>query len=202
LTTSSYFNDVSGSVPIWPRLNFFCLAEDVLSLGISDNQLSPAWRMLVLGDGSPTRHLQFLTSQAISVDVIDMSMITQDENNLPPEEIEDIANPQILRQVWLKSESGERLAYAASWWSSEKVNQYLENRSIPIWDSLSLMHTELYRDIRSIYCGHSDFLEEQFAHKGPFWGRHYLFWHHQKPITLIYEVFSPVLKKYLGEISI
>jgi hypothetical protein len=30
----------------------------------------------------------------------------------------------------------------------------------------------------------------------------YIFWHDHKPLTLIYEVFSPYLSKYLGEMSI
>ncbi|MFM6197906.1 MAG: chorismate pyruvate-lyase family protein, partial [Dolichospermum sp.] len=30
----------------------------------------------------------------------------------------------------------------------------------------------------------------------------YLFWHHGKPLTLIYEVFSPFLTKYLGPMNL
>ena len=41
-------------------------------------------------------------------------------------------------------------------------------------------------------------LEQAFNESGPFWGRHYLFWHHGQPLTLIYEVFSPYLRNYLG----
>ncbi len=37
--------------------------------------------------------------------------------------------------------------------------------------------------------------------EGAFWLRHYLFWHDHKPLTLIYEVFSPYLRKYLGPMS-
>ena len=36
---------------------------------------------------------------------------------------------------------------------------------------------------------------------GPFWGRQYVFWHGGKPLTVIYEVFSPRLQEYLGPIS-
>lgn len=36
---------------------------------------------------------------------------------------------------------------------------------------------------------------------GPFWGRQYLFWSGQRPLTLIYEVFSPKLQRYLGPIK-
>ena len=37
-----------------------------------------------------------------------------------------------------------------------------------------------------------------FRQPGPFWGRQYIFWHDGRPLTLIYEVFSPVLQQLLG----
>jgi chorismate lyase len=40
--------------------------------------------------------------------------------------------------------------------------------------------------------------EEGFGKPGPYWGRHYLFWKDGKPLTLIYEVFSPTLSMFLG----
>lgn len=36
---------------------------------------------------------------------------------------------------------------------------------------------------------------------GPFWGRQYLFWHGDQPLTLIHEVFSPHIAQYLGQSS-
>jgi chorismate lyase len=62
---------------------------------------------------------------------------------------------------------------------------------------LTIIETELYGDVQGIYCGDSVALESAFEQSGPFSGRHYLFWHHGKPLTLIYEVFSPYLTKYL-----
>ena len=38
----------------------------------------------------------------------------------------------------------------------------------------------------------------EFGEAGPFWGRQYFFWHNDKPLTLIYEVFSPALQRLLG----
>lgn len=38
----------------------------------------------------------------------------------------------------------------------------------------------------------------RFQARGPFWGRQYLFWHADKPLTLIYEVFSTELQQFLG----
>lgn len=180
--------------PIWQG------GEEVVKQGLPHHQLAPTWQIMLLGDGSPTRHLQLLTGESTEVDVIDMSLIGQD-NDGAPREIEAISEPRLRRQVWLRTASGQRLAYAASWWDADHVDEYLQNRSLPIWKSLSLLHTELYRDVRGICQGHSSALELAFGERGAFWGRHYLFWHKGKPLTLIYEVFSPYLRKYLGEMS-
>ncbi|MEO1395644.1 MAG: chorismate lyase [Cyanobacteria bacterium J06634_5] len=169
----------------------------VVTQGLPHDQLSPAWQILMLGDGSPTRHLQLLTREPTEVDVIDMSLVGQD-GDCAPAQIEQVPGPHLRRQVWLRTASGQRLAYATSWWEASHVDDYLENRELPIWASLAKLRTELYRDIQGIYFGHSAALEDAFEQKGPFWGRHYLFWHHGKPLTLIYEVFSPYLIRYLG----
>lgn len=178
--------------PLWQG------GEEIVKQGLPHSQLAPTWQILLLGDGSPTRHLKLLTGEPTEVDVIDMSLIETDDDGAP-EGISAISEPRLRRQVWLRTASGQRLAYAASWWDANHVDEYLQNRSLPIWESLSRLHTELYRDVQGIYYGHSRALELAFGEKGPFWGRHYLFWHDRKPLTLIYEVFSPYLSKYLGE---
>ncbi|MGK7941370.1 MAG: chorismate lyase [Crocosphaera sp.] len=174
--------------------------EKVVKYGLPHEKLSPAWQILLLGDGSPTRHLQLLTREKTEVDLIDMSPIGNEDDGAPSQ-VEIVPEPRLRRQVWLRTASGQRLAYATSWWDANHVDEYLQNRSLPIWDSLSRLHTELYRDIQGIYYGHSPALEKAFQQKGPFWGRYYLFWHDRKPLTLIYEVFSPYLRKYLGKID-
>ncbi len=174
--------------------------ENAVKRGLPHDMLSPAWQILLLGDGSPTRHLQLLTTEKTEVDLIDMSPIGSEDDGAPPQ-VEIVPEPRLRRQVWLRTASGQRLAYATSWWDANHVDDYLQNRSLPIWESLSRLHTELYRDIQGIYYGHCPALEEAFQEKGPFWGRHYLFWHDRKPLTLIYEVFSPYLRKYLGPIN-
>jgi chorismate lyase len=171
--------------------------EVEIQQGLPHTQLSPPWQMLLLGDGSPTRHLQLLTGEPTEVDVIDMSLIGVDLDSAP-KLIEAVPGPRLRRQVWLRTASGQRLAYATSWWEASHVDEYLQNRSLPIWASLARLRTELYRDVQGIYYGDSLALELGFNASGPFWGRHYLFWHHGQPLTLIYEVFSPYLAKYLG----
>jgi chorismate lyase len=172
----------------------------VVKTGLPHSQLPPAWQILLLGDGSPTRHLQLLTGEPTEVDVIDMSAIGMSQDGAPSS-LEMLPGPRVRRQVWLRTASGQRLAYATSWWEARHVDEYLENKSLPIWASLAKLRTELYRDVQGIYCGESPALAQAFGEPGPFWGRHYLFWHHGQPLTLIYEVFSPYLQKYLGKIN-
>lgn len=180
--------------PIWSG------GKETVQQGLPHSQLAPTWQMLLLGDGSPTHLLQLLTGEKTEVDVIDMSSIGEKDDGAPAE-IEAIAEPRLRRQVWLRTASGQRLAYAASWWNSNLVDEYLQNRDLPIWRSLADLHTELYRDVRGVYYGNCPQLEREFGQKAPFWGRHYLFWHDRQPLTLIYEVFSPYLQKYLGEMQ-
>lgn len=168
--------------------------------GLPHGLLAPTWQILILGDGSPTRHLQLLTGEPTEVDVIDMSTVGMDQDGAP-HQIHLIPGPRMRRQVWLRTSSGQRLAYATSWWENSHVDEYLENRSIPIWASLAKLKVELYRDIQGVYLGRSPDLEAAFQESGPFWGRHYLFWHDRRPLTLIYEVFSPYLSRYLGTIE-
>ena len=175
--------------------------ETQVQKGLPHTQLAPAWQLLLLGDGSPTRHLQLLTGEPTEVDVIDMSLIGVDLDGAP-DLIQAVPEPRVRRQVWLRTASGQRLAYATSWWEASHVDEYLQNRSLPIWASLTRLRTELYRDVQGIYYGNCAALEAAFVQKGPFWGRHYLFWHHGQPLTLIYEVFSPYLTKYLGAMQL
>ncbi|MGB3136022.1 MAG: chorismate lyase [Nodosilinea sp.] len=171
--------------------------QPTVQKGLPHDQLAPAWQILLLGDGSPTRHLQLLTRDRTEVDVIDMSPVGLDLDGAP-DIIRVVPGPRLRRQVWLRTASGQRLAYAASWWEASHVDEYLQNKSLPIWASLARLRTELYRDIQGLYYGDSAALEEAFEQAGPFWGRHYLFWHRGRPLTLIYEVFSPYLTRYLG----
>jgi chorismate lyase len=181
--------------PLWQG------GETVVQSGLPHDQLAPAWQILLLGDGSPTRHLQLLTRERTEVDVIDMSPVGMNPDGAPAI-LRMVPGPRLRRQVWLRTASGQRLAYATSWWEASHVDEYLQNRSLPIWASLARLRTELYRDVQGLHYGYSEPLEAAFGESGPFWGRHYLFWHHGKPLTLIYEVFSPYLTRYLGPMHV
>jgi chorismate lyase len=184
----------------WNALDLLWQGSDAdIQSGLPPHQLAPAWQLMLLGDGSPTRYLQLLTGQPTEIELIDMSPIGTDCDRAP-EQILQVPGPRVRRQVWLTN-GGERTAYATSWWEQSHVDEYLENRSIPIWASLAKLRTELYRDVQGLYYGESTTLAEGFGHPGPFWGRHYLFWHHGQPLTMIYEVFSPRLENYIGRSS-
>jgi chorismate lyase len=190
-------NSELTSVPDWHALTpQWSAREDDLQAGITPPKLGPAAQLLLLSDGSTTRHLQILTGQPVAVDVIDMSLIGMDCDRAAPL-IEAIPGPRLRRQVWLRTASGERLAYAASWWEASHIDDYLQNRSLPIWSSLARLRTELYREIKTLQWGDCAELEVGFGYSGPFWGRYYLFWHNSKPLTLIYEIFSPKVFDYL-----
>ncbi|WP_414516215.1 chorismate lyase [Nostoc sp. PCC 9305] len=178
-------------MPVWEG------GKEIVQQGLPHIQLAPTWQVLLLGDGSLTRHLQLLTGERTEVDLIDMSEIGIDSDGAP-KPIQLLPVPRVRRQVWLRTASGQRLAYATSWWTANHVNEYLQNQNLPIWASLTSQRIELYRDVQGIHYGKSVALELAFGQTGAFWGRHYLFWHQGQPLTLIYEVFSPYLRKYIG----
>ncbi len=186
-----------------------CIVEPVfqgnateIRQGLPFNLMSPTWQMFLLGDGAPTRHLQLLTKSEIVVEVIGTIPIGDRDDNAPSD-INEIPSERTRRQIWLRSaESGEIFSHATSWWPTAKLEKHLKDPSLPIWASLNQKHTELYRDLRGIHQGFSPGLAAAFAHPGPYWGRHYLLWHGGEPLTMIYEIYSPAIAKYLGPSTI
>lgn len=194
------------NLPAWNRIEepMWQGSEDDIRKGLSFKLLSPMWQMFLLGDGAPTRHLQLLTQSKISVDVIAMSAIGDGNDNAPPD-ISAIASPRIRRQIWLRSEqTGEIFSHATSWWSETTMQKYLKDPSLPIWVSLNQKYTELYRDLKGIYYGRCPHVAASFGYPeiNQYWGRHYLLWHGGEPITMIYEIYSPAIGKYLGSSSL
>ena len=64
-----------------------------------------------------------------------------------------------------------------------------------VWMHLSERRTELFREVKRMYHGHSPVLEDAWELRGPFWGRHYVFWAGEVPLCVIYEVFRPALER-------
>ncbi|CAG9464556.1 unnamed protein product [Pedinophyceae sp. YPF-701] len=169
--------------------------------------MSPPWRVMLLSDGSVTRHLQILSGLDIEVDCLSMRRLSDAELAEAHDRLPDVSlidGPVVERQVVLRRtcRSKQALVYAASWWNADKVDTYLRDRSKPIWASLSEERLELHRQLCEVRYGRSPELEaaELLGHPGPFWARHYVFYHDGAPLTVIYEVFSTALADYLGPV--
>ncbi|KAI8462563.1 MAG: hypothetical protein J3K34DRAFT_179158 [Monoraphidium minutum] len=173
-------------------------ADTVLAPGSPLTQLTPTWRMMLLSDGSVTRHLELLTGEEMTVECTQMQELGPADAAGVPEAARRIPSPLLQRQVLLRSAAGPPLVYAASWWCARTVGRYLADARRPIWKSLSAGQVEVYREILEVYHGHSPELEAALQCPGPFWGRAYFFHHSGRPLTLIHEVFSNRLEAHLG----
>lgn len=93
---------------------------------------------------------------------------------------------------------GQTLAWAESWWNQAEAEQHLRQRDQPIWRSLTAGRTELYREVDGLAQVQAPWLAERFGAAGPFWSRHYRFFRSGRELTVIREVFSPALERWLG----
>ena len=159
-------------------------------------KISGAWKLMLLGDGSPTRHLQLLTNHETKIRLISMRIdpLFKKEG---PREIDQLKKPLIRRQGWIRNQN-KNLAWAESWWNSQQVSQNLKSKEEPIWKNLTQDRSELFREVDSISIVNSNWLEEEFCFEGPFWSRNYRFFRNKKPLTIIREVFNPLLETWLG----
>lgn len=159
-------------------------------------KISGAWKLMLLGDGSPTRHLQLLTNHETKIRLISMQIDPLFEKE-GPREIVQLQEPLIRRQVWIRNQN-KNLAWAESWWNSQQFSQNLKSKEEPIWKNLTQDRSELFREVDSISLVNSNWLEEEFCFEGPFWSRNYRFFRNKKPLTIIREVFNPLLETWLG----
>ncbi|DBA78396.1 TPA: hypothetical protein ACH3X2_007900 [Trebouxia sp. C0005] len=60
--------------------------------------MSPPWKVMLLSDGSVTRHLQLLTDLPVQVDCLEMRNVGTSTEGLPPG-VEAIPGPRTQRQV-------------------------------------------------------------------------------------------------------
>ena len=150
----------------------------------------------MLGDGSPTRHLNLLTGHPVKIKLIAMAS-EMNASHTAPVEVKELTPPLIRRQVWLQCGS-RTLAWAESWWNQTEAEHHLINTDQPIWESLTKGRSELFREVDGLSLVNADWLENEFHHKGPFWSRHYRFFRQQRELTVIREVFNPDLEIWLG----
>tara|TARA_Y100001968_G_scaffold242036_1_gene225641 strand:+ start:971 stop:1513 length:543 start_codon:yes stop_codon:yes gene_type:complete len=165
----------------------------------AQHQLPGSWQLMLLGDGSPTKHLQLLTGKEVNVEVILMTEEDSIDKNTPTE-VNELDKPLIRRQVWLQC-GDQTLAWAESWWNLIEAKQHLHNKDQPIWRSLTQDRYELFREVDGLSLVKGEWLESRFKHQGPYWSRYYRFFRQKKELTVIREVFSPELEKWLGPIE-
>ncbi len=151
---------------------------------------------MLLGDGSPTRHLHLLTGHEVEVKLIAMQS-EKTPTKEAPAEVKELNPPLLRRQVWLTCNS-QTLAWAESWWNYQEAQLHLANKEQPIWKSLTQGRSELFREVDGLALVKANWLESEFGRQGPFWSRHYRFFRQERELTVIREVFSPKLEQWLG----
>ena len=76
-----------------------------------------------------------------------------------------------------------------------------------MWASLQNKHVELYREVRKLYLGRAPDLAADLlrgsdadgaAEPPQLWARHYVFYLGGRPLTVVYECFSPRLAEIAG----
>lgn len=179
-----------------PRVLWQAPLTDVLA-ATPGRQLTGAWKLMLLGDGGPTRHLQLLSGHPVSVEVIAMAPHPLPEPG-DPEQVRELEPPLLRRQVWLVC-AGETLAWAESWWNIHQAEIHLRDRRQPIWTSLTAGRAELFREVDGLGQVEAEWLTQRFGLAGPYWSRHYRFFRAGRELTVIREVFSPALQRWLGD---
>jgi chorismate-pyruvate lyase len=160
------------------------------------SQLGGAWKLLLLGDGSPTRHLELLTGLSVEVELIAMAPDPHPALEAPCQ-VSELVSPLLRRQVWLCC-GAETLGWAESWWTLDQAHNHLQDLRQPIWRNLTAGRTELFREVDGLAQVNSPWLHDRFGHPGPYWSRNYRFFRQGRALTVIREVFSPVLERWLG----
>jgi chorismate-pyruvate lyase len=178
------------------------MGVETLALETLPVPLSGPWRLLLLGDGSPTRHLESLSGQPVEIELIAMAPETAADADAsggapPPPEVGELAEPLLRRQVWLRC-GDQTLAWAESWWNQAEAERHLQERNQPIWRSLTAKRAELYREVDGLALVEAPALVAGFGRLGPYWSRHYRFFRGGRELTVIREVFSPELERWLG----
>nr|YP_009545903.1 chorismate lyase [Glaucocystis incrassata]ASQ39964.1 chorismate lyase [Glaucocystis incrassata] len=176
---------MNKKIKIWQGGN------NLIHRGIPDYLLTTNSQILLLNDGSLTRYLQIFTHSKIEIQVIQISEVKETCSRIPMLVKKLLPHPYIKREICLCEKNGVRLIHATSWWTYS--NQGSSCSFLPIWANLNRSRLNVYKDLQNIYLFNDNYLEEMFKQKGPFWGRDYLFWAENKPLTFISESFSPSL---------
>ena len=186
-------------------------ANTALLTAVPRSSLSALWQVLLLGDGSLTRTFGLLTGSPTVVTVLDTSTVTVTPVDAPPE-VNDLVAPIMRRCVWLQNERGERLAYAVSWWGESDYARLMPEPHLPIGTSLGTAAMEVLRRIHCVWrCNRpspgslGDEMWQSLCQVGTavddaidVWGRTYSLVSGGRTVTVICEVFSPHLSRFIG----
>jgi chorismate--pyruvate lyase len=142
------------------------IAVESLATNQLPTQLSGAWRLLLLGDGSPTRHLESISGRPVEIALIHMAperpRSTTADTAPPPAEVSELSQPLLRRQVWLRC-GNQTLAWAESWWNQDQADAHLREREQPIWRSLTRNRAELFREVDGLALVDAPWLAEGFS---------------------------------------
>lgn len=153
----------------------------------SNTSIPLIWKVILLGDGSFTRHCQIVTYGETTINHISTAIYSKVPNS---------SQSYVNRKVWIGNNLKNKLIFASSWWNIEKYEAIYKYPSRAIGSFFIQSELDYYRDIHCIFLGYSAELESCFLVQGPFWGRYYTLFHKGKPISIIYEIFSPLLEKF------
>ena len=153
----------------------------------TSSNIPPIWRIILLGDGSFTRHSQILTYSTSVINHICTHIYIK--NNIH-------SSSYVNRKIWIGTNKRKNLIFASSWWNLIEYEKVYKDPSKAIGSFLIQSELDFYRDIHGIFLGYSLELELIFASTGPFWGRYYTLFHKGQPVSIIYEIFSPILENF------
>ncbi|GMH43810.1 hypothetical protein BSKO_11744 [Bryopsis sp. KO-2023] len=151
--------------------------------------LPPAVKMLLLSDGSMTRHIGLIRGEEVLVEPFGKPQRAELEN-IPELCWHKLEGPIVEREVFLRTKTTEPLMYATSWWNEETLSSYMKTMDKPMGTQLSARKVETHKEIDHVFLGESAQLSAALGEKGPFWGRLYTMWSGAKPICILYEVLS------------
>ena len=144
------------------------------------------------------------------VQLIDVISIG-DDLSCAPSSASLVRGPRIRRRVVLENAKGEQLMYAVSWWAADAYKKHLSVPTLPIGTSITAARLELFRQMIDISTGNfpgavfSNMSNPSDSHESGsevVWARSYLMFNGGQAIALIYEIFSPILRRTLGPYAI
>nr|YP_010336644.1 hypothetical protein MW557_pgp044 [Rhodospora sordida]UNJ15050.1 hypothetical protein [Rhodospora sordida] len=156
------------------------------------SQIFLPFRILLLSDGSLTRHLHIFLGYSMKVQILETAIIPLKDYHYDSI-YSKIPYPQISRQIWLIMNKNTKILYANSIWNEMVFLKYFKNPEIPLGNWLIQSELDIFRLIYKVEYIYCYTLEKQFGCRGPFWTRYYFLIHNGNILASIQEVFSSTL---------